>query len=50
LGKDWQGMGYIHICRCNPEDLAEETDTLIKVAEQRLMKFPKDKVPYNTSH
>jgi carboxyl-terminal processing protease len=30
----------------DPEDLAEEVDTLIKVAEERLKEFPQEKVPY----
>ncbi|MGK0188491.1 MAG: hypothetical protein ACI9R3_004302 [Verrucomicrobiales bacterium] len=31
-----------------PEDLSNGVDTLIKIAEQRLKKFPRDKVSYES--
>lgn len=48
-GKGLEGVGVIphEVVAFDAEDLANGTDTLIKIAEQRLKKFPKDKVPYS---
>ena len=47
-GRGLEGVGVIphELVQFDPEDLAEQRDTLIKVAAERLKKFPQSKVPY----
>jgi carboxyl-terminal processing protease len=48
-GKGIEGIGVppSEVVEYEPEDLAQGIDTLLRVAEERLMKFPQDKVRYD---
>jgi C-terminal processing protease CtpA/Prc len=48
-GKGIEGIGVppSEVVEYEPEDLAQGIDTLIRVAEERLMKFPQDQVRYD---
>ena len=48
-GRGLEGIGTVphEIVEFDPKDLANEVDTLIKVAGEKLKKFPQSKVPYD---